>query len=110
MTLADNARSLPVNGCFDQCRHLNALVVSNALLDKLNVVNAVDGGWQDDERSDIGSRIGFEDEKVDISVQSGVRQGVDGEEGRLRLGVGTQIRVDLHGVVVASSILYSAFE
>lgn len=103
--LSYHTGSLPVDRCLDQSRHLNALVVSDSLLDQFALVERIDGGRQDDKGSDVGPCVGFQDQKVDISVQSGVWQRVDGKQRRFGIGVGAQVRVNLQGIVVSGSIL-----
>jgi hypothetical protein len=105
VTLADDTRALPVDGCLDQGWHLDTLVVSNAPFDELKVVQTVDCRREDDERSDISSRIGFQDEEVDVSMQGAIGQRVDREKRWLCFGVGAQVRVDLQGFVVSGCVL-----
>lgn len=59
VTLPDYSRTLPVDRCLDQSRHLDALVVSDALLNQFALIDRVDGGRQDDKRSNVGPCISF---------------------------------------------------
>ncbi len=82
------------------------MVVSDALLHDLGLVERINRRREDDKAAYIRLGICIDNEQVDIAVQGSVWEGVDAQQWRVGVGRRVQVGVDVLSWVATGRFLY----